>query len=191
MSNIFEQPWTLLIVAILVLFVMLIFRMFLPEKRRWWQLALPVFLAAAAFGLDFLVKTDLEKINALINAAIIAVEEENPDAIEAIISDNYSDSYHSTKKDLMHHCRAELSQPLVEKNKKTGLTIEISAPTATAVLTVLMKFDKESYIYQNYKPFLLVKIKLYLQKQPDKRWFINRTEVLELDRQPTNWRRIR
>lgn len=191
MSDIFEQPWTLLIAAILALLVMLMLRRIFPEKRRWWQLALPVFLAVAAFGLDWLVQTDLEKINAVINKGVKAVEEEDCLSIKAIISDNYSDSYHNTKDDLIYHCRSLLSEPLVEKNKKRALVIKESTPKATVTLTVLTHFDKESYVYQNFKSSLLTKIKLDLQKERDKRWLINRVEVLEIDRQPVSWKDIR
>ncbi|MGB2865676.1 MAG: NADH-quinone oxidoreductase subunit J [Sedimentisphaerales bacterium] len=191
MLEIFDKPWTLLGVAVLFLFGMLTFRSFFPEKRRWWQLLVPVFLIAAAFGADMLVQTDLEKINSVINTAIKAVQQEDCSAIEAVIANNYSDSYHSTKKHLLDHCRRELSKPLVDKGKETGLLIKISDSNATATLFAVIIFDKNSLISQNYKSFLLVKARLSLRKQPDKRWFINRIEILEIDRQPTNWNRIR
>jgi hypothetical protein len=54
-----------------------------------------------------------------------------------------------------------------------------------------MTFDKNSYVYQNYKSFFLTKVELHLQKQPDGTWLINRAEVLELDRQPVDWSHIR
>ncbi|MHC4659134.1 MAG: hypothetical protein ACYS83_08155 [Planctomycetota bacterium] len=190
MFDIFEQPWTLLTVAIIVLLVMLTVRKIFPEKRQWWQLALPALLAIAAFGSDWLVETDLEKVNTLINTGIKAVQEENPDTIDTIISANYGDSHHNTKEDLMAYCRMMLSEPLVEKNKKHALIIEISPPTATATLTVLTKFNKESFIYQNLRT-LLTKIQLDLQKQPNKKWLINKAEILELNRQPTKWKHIR
>ena len=191
MSNIFEQPWTLLIIAILVLLVVLMFRRILPEKRHWGQWLLPAFLAVAAFGFDLLVKTDLEKINAVINTGIKAVEEENSDAIEAIISDNYHDSYHNTKKDLMRHCRARLSKPLVAKNKKRPPIIEISPPNATVVVTVIVHFDKQSSVYQDIQRLIQTKSKINLQKQQDGRWLINRAEILEINRQRASWRDIR
>jgi len=191
MFDIFEQPWTLVGVAVLVLFGMLTFRSFCPEKRRWWQLLVPVFLTVAAFGVDMLVQTDLEKINSVINTAIKGVQREDCSAIEAAIANNYSDSYHNTKKHFLDHCRRELSKPLVDKGKKTGLLIDISDSNATAILFAVIIFDKNSFISQNYKSFLLVKARLSLRKQPDKKWLISRIEILELDRQPTNWNRIR
>jgi len=191
MFNIFEKPWILFGIAVLLLFGLLQFRSIFTEKRRWWQWLIPAFLAVAAFGLDFFVKTDLEKIRAVIKTGIKAVEQEDCDAIEAIIADDYSDSYHNTKADLMAHCRSELSRSAVEKNKKANLIIEMSPPQATAVLTVWTRFDKDSYIAANYKQIFLIKMNLYMQKQRNKRWLIHRAELLELDRQPVNWRQIR
>jgi len=191
MLNIFEQPWTLLAAAVLVLFGILTFRSIFPEKRRWWQLLVPVAIAAAGFSLDFLVQTDLEKINAIIDAGIKAVEEENCNAIESIIADNYQDSYHKTKEDLMAHCRMELSAPVVKKNKKSACLVELSPPEAKATLFVLITFGKNSRIAQEYKSFILVKVRLYLQKQQDKSWLITRVEVLEIDRQRVAWQDVR
>lgn len=199
MSAIFEQPWPLLITATTVLFIVLILRNILPEKRHWWQWLVPALLVAAAFGLDFLVETDLEKINAVISIGVKAVEEENPDVIEAIIADNYRDSFHKSKNALMHHYRVKLAEPLIEKNIKRIQSIEISLPpsvvsvvepSATAVFTVRMLFDKRSYVYQSFKQQLHVKAKLDLQKQPDDSWLITRAEILELDLRPVNWKDI-
>ena len=190
MFNFFEQPWTLLITAILVLLVMLMLRRILPAKKHWWQLALPAFLAIAAFVLDSSVKTDLEKINAVINIGAKAVEKENPDAIKAIISENYRDSYHNTKKILMRYCRIVLSKPLVEKNYKTILSIEISQPKATVILTARIVFDKRSYV-ADFNRLMLTKVKLELQKERDGQWLINQAEIFEINRQPAKWRDIK
>ncbi|OHB54544.1 MAG: hypothetical protein A2173_01205 [Planctomycetes bacterium RBG_13_44_8b] len=191
MFNFFEQPWTLTFVAVLVLFGLFQFRSIFPEKRHWWQLLLPVFLAAFAFGLDFFVKTDLEKINAVVQTGIKAVEQENCDAIDRIIADNYSDSYHDTKADLMTHCRSELTRSPVEKNKKAGLFIEITPPQATADLTVWIRFSESGFIAQSYKPLFLIEVKLYLQKQLDKSWKISKVEIIEIDKQSFSWRQVR
>jgi len=192
MFDFFEQPYTLIGAAVLVLFGVLTFRSVFPGKRHWWQLLLPVFVAVAAFALDMLVQTDLEKINSVINTVIKAVQEEDCNIIEVIIAENYRDSYHNTKRDLMRHCRTRLSQPLVEKNKKRASPfVQLSLPNATATLFMLTTFDKNSSISVNYKSFLFSKIDLRLQKQIDKTWLINRAEILALDRQPANWNDVR
>jgi hypothetical protein len=191
MFNFFQQPWTLTVVAVLILFGLFQFRSIFPEKRRWWQLLLPVLLTAFAFGLDFFVKTDLEKIRTVVQTGIKAVEQENCDAIEKIIAENYSDSYHDTKASLMAHCRDVLARSPVEKNKRVSLFIEITPPQATADLTVWTRFSDTAFIAQSYKPLFLVEAKLYLQKQLDKSWKINKVELIEVDKQSVSWRQVR
>ena len=180
-----------LALAVAVLLTLQIIHVIGVYKRRRWQWLLPIILVAAAFGLDLLVQTDLERINTLINSVRKATEQENCDAIEAIISANYSDSYHNTKDDLMNHCRKLLSEPLVEKSRNIGLKKEISPSKATVTLTAKIHFDKQSRVYKEYKSFVIIKIKLDLQKEQDKRWLINRAEIFEIDRQQVNWRDIR
>lgn len=191
MFNFFEQPYTLIGAAVLVLFGMLTFRSVFPEKRRWWQMPVPALVVAAAFVLDFAVRTDLEKINAVINTCIKAVQEEDCDAIEATIAENYHDSYHNTKRDLMRHCRSQLSQPLVEKSTKRACLVQLSPPDARAALFATIVFEKDSYVSVNYKAWLMVEVQLNFREQGDKTWLINRAEVIEIDKQPANWSQIR
>ncbi len=190
MFNLFEQPWTLLAAAVVALLVLLIFRTVFPDKRRWWHFALPIILAASAFGLDLLVQTDPEKIQTAINTTLKAAEKENPDTIDQIISDNYSDSYHNTKQALMHYCRTWLAQPLIKKNYKTILQTDISGQQAVVTLTVRTVFEQQSVVARNYKPIIVTKARLNLEKQHDK-WHIRRVEILELDHRPVRWRDIK
>ena len=191
MFDVFEQPWTLVGAAVLVLFGMLTFRSVLPEKRRWWQLAVPFFVAASAFAIDVAVQTDLEKIHALLKKGMKAVEQRNLDALAAIISADYYDSLHNSKAELMAHSWKEIERSGVQKIKKNSALIQISPPQATANLIVIVRFEQDSYIAQNYKPWLLIKLRVNLQKQPDKSWLVNRAEVLEVDKQPVQWREAR
>jgi hypothetical protein len=191
MFDIFEQPYTLIGAAVIVLFGMFTFRSVFPEKRQWWQLLVPLLVAGAGFGLDVLVPTDLEKIDATLDKAIRAVRDEDCSTIGQLLADNYSDSFHRTKAELLAHCRTVLKPPLVVKHKKNGVLIEIASPKATANLFTIMTFDKASFIAQNYKAFLMTKSRLTLAKQPDGRWLISRIEVIELDQQPVNWGQIR
>lgn len=190
MFNLFEQPLTLLAAAGITLLVLLIFRTVFPDKRHWWQFALPIILAASAFGVDFLIQTDREKIRMVINTALKAVEKENPDTIDQIISDNYSDSYHNTKQALMHYCRTWLAQPLIKKNYKTILQMDISPRQAVVTLTVRTVFEQQSVAARNYKQIIVTKARLDFEKQHDK-WYIHRVEILELDHRPVRWREIK
>ena len=191
MLDIFNQPWTLIGAAILAFFGLLTFRSIFPEKKAWWQWLLPVLITATAFGTDYLVQTDREKIIDVINAGIKAVENEDVRALEALLADNYSDSYHNTKESLISHCKRQLSQNLISKNKKTNQLITPSELKASVAVFMLITFEIDSYISQNYKSFLEIQGEVHLQKQSDKKWLITRMEVRKLDRQPVSWNQIR
>jgi hypothetical protein len=191
MLDIFDQPWTLIGAAVLVFFGVLTYRSIFPEKKSRLQWLLPLFVIAAAFGTDYLVQTDLEKIDAVLNTGIKAVTEKDFQTIEAIISENYSDSYHNSKQYLIADFRQQLSQNLVEKIKKTGQLTNISVPNAKAAVFIIMTFDKDSYVSQNFVSFLQMKVDIYLQKQPHNEWLINRVEIREINRQSTGWNQIR
>ena len=173
--------------AIVTLLTFQIIHIIQNYERHRWQWFLPIALAVAAFGLDFIVKTDLERINKLISVARKAAEQEDFDAIAALISPDYSDSFHNTKDGLMSHCRRLMSEPLIETTKKMGMWIDISSPKAEVTFTSIIHFEKQSHVYKNYRPFVRFKIRFDLQKERDKRRLIHRTEVLEIGGQPFKW----
>ena len=72
-----------------------------------------------------------------------------------------------------------------------SLDINISSPKAEAMLVSIINFEKSSHVYRDYRQFVIFKIRLYLQKEEGKRWLINRTEVIEIDRQSFKWQDIR
>ncbi len=191
MWDIFDQPWTLTGLAVLVFFGVLTYRSIFPEKKSRLQWLLPLVVIAAAFGADYLVQTDLEKIDVVINTGMKAVTNRNYQTIEAIISENFSDSYHNSKESLMADCKRQLSQNSVEKIKKTNQLINVSAPNAKAVVFIIITFDKDSYVSQNFVSFLQMKVDIYLQKQSNNEWLINRVEIREINRQSTGWNQIR
>ena len=190
MWNIFEHPWSLIAAAIVVLLVVVIVRSFAPQKHRWWFFALPVLIIIAAFVLDFLFHTNNELIKTAINSVIAAVEEEDCNAIEAVIAENYRDSKHRSKRSLMANCASRLSSPIIDKVIKRIVSIEIESPNATAVFTARIMFDKESEIYQGFRREMFTRVELDFQKQSDEKWLISRAEILEIDLQPAGWKDI-
>lgn len=190
MFNIFQQPWTILVIAFITLDAIWFAGMFKTEKIKKWIWLTPLLIALLGFAIDFLIKTDREKINILINSVIKATQEENIPAIDAIIANDYHDSAHQTKRDLMRYCKRMLSAPFIEKNTKMGATLEITPPTAKATLTVMTRFDPNSFVYQNNIRIMIVKVELFMQKQPDKSWLIQQTELLEINKQPMTWRQV-
>lgn len=190
MFNFFEQPWTLLGVSVLVLFGVLTFRSVWPEKCRKWQLAIPIILAGAAFGLDFLVETDLEKIHAVARTLLKAVENEDSAAVGKLIASDYKDSRHVTKAALLAHWRQELDGPTIQVLKKKGHKVEVSGAQATMTASLFARLEKDSRWARQYKEVALVRIQLNLTKRSEGRWLISRVEILEVDRFPVSWRGI-
>ena len=191
MWNLLEQPWTLLAGAVLVLLAVLTFRSVWDERRKWWQWLLPLGVAVLAFGLDFAVATDLEKIHAVIRTGIEAAESENCPGLARLIAQDYEDSYHKSRQALLSRCRDRLRPPAIESIRRVDSIVEIAAPEATATFTIWVRFEEGSFWAQSYKANALVKIQFYFRRQPNGTWLVHRTEVLEVDKMPVSWRMAR
>lgn len=190
MWNVFEQPWTLVGGAVIVLFGVLTFRSVIPERRRWWQWLLPVCVAVAGFGLDGLVETDLEKIHGVIEKGMAAVRRADCAAIGSIIAEDYHDSHHINKVALMRECRSRLETPIVEKIRQTGCLVELSEQAARATLFAKITFTDDSFVARDYKKWILIKLQPYFGQRAGGNWLINRVEIVEIDKQPVNWQGI-
>ncbi len=192
MFDFFEQPYTLIGGAILVLFGVLTFRSVLPEKRHWWQWLLPLVLAGSAFGLDCLVETDREQIDAVIDAGIVAVGARDIGSLARIISPGYEDSMHGSKERLLHHCRQAISQNQVVKARKKGIRLtNLSESSATANVFIRMVFDKNSYFAENYKSSVQIRVDVTLDRRAGSGWLVRRVELRSIDRQSCTWRQVR
>ncbi len=188
MTNIFEQPWLLLIVSVVVLLAVAVFRGLFPQRHRWWFWLLPVIIAIAAFAIDFFVRTDNEEIKEAIAKAVRAVEREDAEAIGPLISNDYHDSFHASKQALLEHCRIRLSEPIIEKNVYGIVSLDVRPPNASAVFTVRVVFDPQGPIYE-YRKIMPFKLQAELRKEGTK-WLFTRFEVLEIDLHPADWRHI-
>jgi len=191
MFNIGEQPWTLIGIAVIVFFVILTIRSVFPEKRRLWQWLIPILIIAGAFGIDKVIKTDREQIELVIDTGIKALEQENFNLAESLISDDYSDSLHRSKEQLISHINRELPRNVVEKSKKTNSLITISGNKAKVNLFMLITFNQDSNVNQIYSiSFIQIKADLTLKKQ-NERWLLDSIEVRTVNKQPLTWNQIR
>ena len=186
MTNIFEQPWLLLIIAGVIFVGVAIFRDALPPKRAWIFWLLPVVLAAIAFAIDFLVVTDKEKIENALAAGCKAVENEDVKSLEPLIWKNYNDAFHPTKQVLLNHFQSRLGEPVIEKIVPQIVSLDIKPPQATVVFTARVMFDPKGPVYQ-YRKVMLFKLQADLVKERDD-WFFSNAEVLTIDLQPAGWK---
>ena len=191
MWSVTQQPWTLTGAAILTLLIVLTVRSVWPEKRRFWWFLLPVAMLAMAFTLDHFVETDLEKVHARIKTIITAIQDEDYAAIDDSMAPDYSDNFHNDKAAIMAQAKRQLTRSLVEKTRKVGNpTIKIESTKATILLNLVIRFEKDSYIAQSYRPAVFLKFRLFIAPQSDGSWLINSIDLLEVDRQPFTWRQI-
>jgi hypothetical protein len=188
MTNIYEQPWLLLIASVVVLLAVFIFRAIFPQRHKWWLWLLPVLLAASAFAVDYFVETDAEKVRAVLVEAVNDVEKEDAEALVPLFSDDYHDSFHASKQALLDNCRWWLSGPIIEKNVLRIISLKVEPPNAEAVFTVRVVFDPQGPVFEIRK-MMVFKLRADFSKQGDE-WFFNRVEVFEIDLQPADWRLI-
>jgi hypothetical protein len=187
MTNIYEQPWLLLAVSAGVLLAVFIFRAIFPQRHKWLWL-LPILLAALAFAIDYFVETDTEKVRDVIAKVVKAAEKEDAEAMMSRFCDDYRDSFHVSKQALLNNCRWWLSEPVIEKNVLSIVSLKVEPPRAEAVFTVRVVFDPQGPVFE-YRKMMIFKLRADLREERDG-WCFSRVEVLEIDLQPADWRRI-
>ena len=188
MTNIAENPFLLLTIAAAAAIVLWLLNVFAPQKHHTCHWAIPVAIALSAIAIDFFIKTDLEKINSTIKNIVKAGESENPDAIAAMLSNDYSDPLHSQKTHIVNHCKQLLTPHLIAKAIPRIISIQTQTDTAQAIFTVNILFEQDSTAAQ-YKKIMFIKIKANLKKTAGNNWLINSLEPIEIDKQPVNWKK--
>lgn len=191
MFNVFQQPWLLIFTATICLLGVLIFRAVFVDKKRFWQLALPFVIVGLALGLDFIVKTDYEKISTALNGAVDSFEAKLIEPIEQVIADDYADAINGSKISILAYCEGLFHVAPVKKISTLSKEIIIEERKAEFTAEVIVRFLDESDIAKMGKPFLLVKGRLFLRKTDDKKWLVYSSQLLELDRKSITWQQIK
>ena len=191
MFNIFQQPWTLIVTAIICLLIVLVFRALFVDKKRLWQLALPFVIVALAISLDLIVKTDYEKINSALNGAIDSFEAKRIDSIEQVLADDYTDAANSSKTLILAYFEGLFQIAPVRKISIMSKKIAIEESRAVFTAEVVVHFADESEFAKMGKSLMLIKGRFFLRKTDDKKWLIYSSELLELDRKSITWPQIK
>ena len=184
--NIFEQPWTLIVIGLSAELAVLIGARFWPLKIRRKHLLIGPILIVLALGLDYFLTTDTEKIEAVIATVVKAAEEENAEQIIACIGPTYHGRLQDSRELFAHFCRQLFSQPQIEKNWLRELQLQLDKTKATVHITVLTQIDRRS----PWAQWLLVAKTVWeirFEKQPDKTWLIVWIDFLELNDDRLDW----
>lgn len=189
MFNIFENPWLLALIAIFLVPVLSFLRQPWPDKHQHWILLIPLILFLGAIGLDFLVKTDREKIDHIINQSITAAVTNNTALIETAVSEDYSDDVHKSKRALLSTCRNVFATYSIKKIKKRSKQIRIVPPDGTADIHYIVHLNPKS-TYAAAGTIVFVKVKIGFTKNQDRQWYISRADIISINNQPMNWNAI-
>lgn len=190
MYNIFQTPWPLITAAVGILVILTVFRLGWPEKKRLWQLLLPPMLALTALGLDFFVKTDYEKIEVVIQLGFKAVADEDVDSLAKLLSDDYSDTVHHSKKRFVSFCQALFSEPLVEKVKLRYNKITVAGSRADAIFEAAVHLESNPDLAISPE-IVFVKMKFDFTKTTHKIWLIQGSQIRAINNNPCNWNTVK
>ena len=188
MLNIFEQPWTLVVIAFAAYVGIWFWRTLADDEVSKKYFIIPPILVILAFGIDGLFKTDAEKVNLLIKTSFTAIENEDIDTIDKVLSPDYSDSAHNSKNEIITYGQIMLKRMPVRKISKQFSNLEFSGKSAKAWMKVVIHFDSDS---QELVNLLIVEARLHFVKTPNKKWLINSTELLKINNQPIGWRKVK
>ena len=187
MTNVFETPWLLLSISLFVLVVVAVIRQATPDKERYWLLLLPLALAVLAFALEFFVKTDNEKINALLKNARDAVVAEDADRLGTLLADDYSDRCHRSKPELIAFMKSFFKNTKIAKAPRRQRTPPVITGNTATVETLHRVHLEPNSAYSQAASMYFVKAKFYLKKNQDGQWLLVQTELKEVNFQPFHW----
>jgi len=194
MWDFYEQPWTLLGIAVISLFVVWTYRSVCDNKRHWWQFLIPILIATAGFGIDHFVQTDSENIEGILNAGIKAIEVENFSQIDSYLSDDYRDSLHPSKERLLEHAQSQLNTNIIEKckmNAKPLITFSQNHTKAKANMFFRIIMGKDSPITQEYSiPLFNLSVDVYFIKR-NENWLIENIEIRNVNNIQARWSDVR
>ena len=191
MWNVYEYPFTGIAIAIIAAIGIWIYGLFRPERKRRVHYLIPLLIIIASAAVAYFVQTDREKILGAINKGIKAFEKQKIEPIREIIANDYSDVEHTSKELIIAYCQAMMQTAMVERVTFLSRETAIEGNKATFTAEMMVKFSEESEISKMGKPFLIVKARFHFEKTADKKWLINSSEILELDRKAVNWGEIR
>lgn len=186
MTNISESPWLLLIAAIVVAHIVFIYRKIFYEKRRFWQLLLPVVIALAALSIDYFVKTDREKISAVLQFASKAVQNNTPDQLSRVIASDYADSFHYNREKLLDHSASSQIPGNIKKCKSSIASLNLQSDQANILVASTVTLERDSRNPEMFVDIVKVNADIELKKIKNE-WLITSIELRKINNLPVKW----
>ncbi|ARN57321.1 hypothetical protein [Sedimentisphaera salicampi] len=160
----YESPWILIIVSAAVFVAVSLFRMFMPEKKAWHQLLIPVVIFASAFIVDLSVETDREAISSVISDTKEAVVTRDIELLKSVVSKDYRDPRNGTYNGLISVFERFFKSPFLRDLDLRGVEITHGKSKGSVSAAAFCKFDPQSE-YSSYAGVVIVEGKANLEKQ--------------------------
>ena len=188
--NIFETPWLLLMISAVVWMVISIVALMKGMENRRWRLLLPLAGVLVAFGVDYFIKTDYEKIDSLVTILTDSAVEGDLSQLETIISADYSDAKNKSKRHLLAFCTPIYGRGQIQKINRKYFDINVTRPKAKCDLDMVVILDPESsYAMAGY--IVSLETRLHLSRSDDGMWQIVSSEILKANNYDVSWKSVR
>ena len=188
--NIFETPWLLLMISAAVWMIITIVALMKGMENRRWRLLLPLLLGMIAFGVDYFVKTDHEKIDSLVTILTESAVDGNLSQLEMIVSENYSDAKNKSKRHLLAFCKPIYGRGQIQKINRKYFDINVTRPKAKCDLDMVVILDPESS-YAMAGNIVAIETRLHLSRSDDGMWQIVSSEILKANNYDVSWKTVR
>ncbi len=202
MFDVFQTPWLLLSVAMVLLGVVFFWRQDLFSNggngggwRGWGggsgRYLLPLIVAALAFGLDYFVRTDREKIVSTVNRAMDFAVERDFEVFNEIFSPDYSDRHHRSRERFRMFCRTSMAMANLEQVSKRRFELVVSDDgRAECEMSLLVRLNARSGEMAGTQSIFWVEVRIGLKKTDDARWMISGSDLVTVNHQPFGWSQV-
>jgi hypothetical protein len=186
MFNPLETPWLLLIIGFVILAIGSFVRNNVSPQKGLLLIVAGLVLAGAAFGVDYIFKTDYEQLQGLIDTCKTAAQTNQPALVGPCISPQYRDSMHSNKDNMVADIQRIIKIAGISKIRFQSITFQIKDKTATAALNmgVIMDANKSAFAAGG---LFFVEMNVEFQKENNNRWLITSSEVVSVNNERTGW----
>ena len=180
----------LLIITAVVWMVTTLVALLKGMEERRWRLLLPLAGVLIAFGVDYFVKTDHEKIDILVTVLTESAVDGDLSQLEAIISENYSDAKNKSKRHLLAFCKPIYGRSHIQKINRKYFDINVTRPNAKCDLDMVVILNPESS-YAMAGNIVALETRLHLSRSDDGMWQIISSEILKANNYDVSWKSAR
>ena len=189
MDSIFQSPWLLIWASVGIWLAAAIVHITSPIRKRRWHMIAALVIFAAAFGIDYSVKTDREKIDSLIDRGIEATVAADIEGIESIIGDGYVDRVHRSKAEFIGKCRRSLKRAVAESIRPMYYNVSVEGTSAVVDMSAMVHLAEHNTPVSGVQ-IVPVKLRIECKRYAENEWKVSSADLVEVNGTVVNWNGI-